>query len=267
MNPELVVMSEKLCLQWNDFKDNAINAFGSLRDDTDFADVTLACEDGKQVEVHKVILASSSPFFQNILRKNKHIHPLIYMRGVKSDDLSAIVDFLYCGEANIYQENLDSFLAISEELQLKGLMGTAHVDEDGVIEKEIYKTPNVLEKEKEKPIFKREAKMPRSGKEVSSYHPDVSSGYAVSLTSQHSGDMQELFQESDSMMEKTGRKMPNGKPSYKCKVCGKESEKGGVRNHVEAIHMEGLSIPCRSCEKTFRSRHLLSLHNTKNHKY
>ena len=86
-----------MSLQWNDFKDNAINAFGSLRDDNDFADVTLACEDGKQVEAHKVVLASSSPFFQNILRKNKHIHPLIYMRGVKSDDLLAIVDFLYSG--------------------------------------------------------------------------------------------------------------------------------------------------------------------------
>ena len=68
-----------------------------LWDDKDFTDVTLACEDGKQVEAHKVILASSSPFFQSILKKNKHIHPLIYMRGVKSDDLLAIVDFLYSG--------------------------------------------------------------------------------------------------------------------------------------------------------------------------
>ena len=106
-------MSEKLCLQWNDFKDNVTSAFGNLRDDNNFADVTLACEDGKQVEAHKVILASSSPFFQNILRRNKHIHPLIYMRGVKSDDLQAIVDFLYCGETNVYQETLDSFLAIA----------------------------------------------------------------------------------------------------------------------------------------------------------
>ena len=71
-------MSEKLCLQWNDFKDNAVNAFGSLKDDEDFTDVTLACEDGMQVKAHKVVLASSSPFFQNILRKNKHIHPLHY---------------------------------------------------------------------------------------------------------------------------------------------------------------------------------------------
>ena len=48
---------------------------------------------------------------------------LIYMRGMKSDVLLAIVDFLYRGEANVYQENLESFLAIAEELQLKGLMG------------------------------------------------------------------------------------------------------------------------------------------------
>ena len=130
-------MSEKLCLQWSDFKDNAINAFGNLRDDKDFADVTLVCEDGKQMEVHKVVLASSSPFFQNILKRIKHSHPLIYMRGMKSDELSAIVDFLYFGEANIQQEKLDSFLAIAEELQLKGLMGRD--DQSEVLQKEIHK--------------------------------------------------------------------------------------------------------------------------------
>ena len=49
---------------------------------------------------------------------------MIYMRGLKSNDLTAIVDFLYFGEANVYQENLDSFHAIAEELQLKGLEGS-----------------------------------------------------------------------------------------------------------------------------------------------
>ena len=115
---------EKLCLKWNDFQENAISAFGTLREDREFADVTLACEDGQQVEAHKVILASSSPFFLNLLRRNKHPHPLIYMRGLKSEDLVAMIDFLYFGEANVYQENLDSFLAVAEELQLKGLLGS-----------------------------------------------------------------------------------------------------------------------------------------------
>ena len=77
-----IKMSEKLCLQWNDFQDNIKIAFGNLREDKDFADVTLACEDGQQVEAHKVILAASSPFFQKLLRRNKHPQPLIYMRGM-----------------------------------------------------------------------------------------------------------------------------------------------------------------------------------------
>ena len=59
----LVKMSEKLCLQWNDFKQNVNSAFGSLRNDKDFTNVTLACEDGQEIEAHKVILAASSPFF------------------------------------------------------------------------------------------------------------------------------------------------------------------------------------------------------------
>ena len=114
-------MSEKLCLNWNDFQDNVKSAFGNLRDDQDFADVTLACEGGQKIEAHKVILAASSPVLQNLLNLNKHPHPLIYMRGMKSEDLSAIIDFLYYGSANVYQENLESFLSIAEEFQLKGL--------------------------------------------------------------------------------------------------------------------------------------------------
>ena len=41
----------------------------SLRDDIDFADVTLVCEDDQQIMAHIVILAASSSFFQNILMK------------------------------------------------------------------------------------------------------------------------------------------------------------------------------------------------------
>ena len=64
-------MSEKLSVQWNDFKDNAIGSLRNLKDDKDFLDVTLASEDGKQIEGHKVILAMSSPFFENLLRRSK----------------------------------------------------------------------------------------------------------------------------------------------------------------------------------------------------
>ena len=61
-----------------------------LREDKKFTDVILACGDGLQVEAHKVVLIASSPFFLNILKRNKHSHPLIYMRGVKSENIIAM---------------------------------------------------------------------------------------------------------------------------------------------------------------------------------
>ena len=99
----MAIMSEKLCLQWNDFKQNVNSAFRTLRNDKDFSDVTLACEDGQQMEAHKVILATSSPFFEKILQKIKNPHPLIYLKGFQSKDFVSILDFLYFGEAYVFQ--------------------------------------------------------------------------------------------------------------------------------------------------------------------
>ena len=113
--------SEKQCLKWNDFQETVLSSFKDLRHNKDFTDVTLACEDGKQFAAHKVVLSSVSPLFMSLLKSNKHQHPLLYMRGMKSEDLVAIIDFLYLGEANVHQDNLDSFLSVANELKLKGL--------------------------------------------------------------------------------------------------------------------------------------------------
>ena len=52
---------KKMCLKQNDLRDKVSSAFGDLRTRKDFTDVTLTCEDGQQVEAHKVVLKSSSP--------------------------------------------------------------------------------------------------------------------------------------------------------------------------------------------------------------
>ena len=88
-------MSEKLCLKWNDFQGNLKSAFESLRGDNDFSDVTLASTDGQSLQAHRVILAASSPFLANLMKGNKYpLHPIIYLRGVNIDTLTAILDFL-----------------------------------------------------------------------------------------------------------------------------------------------------------------------------
>ena len=113
-------MSEKFCLRWNDFEANISTAFQELRDDKDFFDVTVACEE-EQIQAHKVILSACSPFFRSVLKRNPHQHPLLYLKGVSYRDLMSIVTFMYHGEVNIAQEELNSFLAAAEELRVKGL--------------------------------------------------------------------------------------------------------------------------------------------------
>ena len=66
-------------------------------------------------------------------------------------------------------------------------------------------------------------------------------------------------------MEKTIKKQARGLPLYRCKVCGKEETSMNMKSHIEANHLEGVTIPCNFCEKTFRSRHSLAMHIRRNH--
>merc|ERR1712012_1060199 len=112
--------AEKFCLRWNDFESNISVAFRELREEKDFFDVTLACEDS-QISAHKVILSACSPFFRSVLKRNPHQHPLLYLKGVKYTDLQSVLNFMYHGEVNVAQDELNSFLAVAEELRVKGL--------------------------------------------------------------------------------------------------------------------------------------------------
>ena len=247
--------SEKFCLKWNDFQKNINTSFGSLRKDEDFSDVTLASEDGKQIEAHKVVLAASSPFFHNMLKKNKHSHPLIYMRGIKSDDLVAIVDFLYYGETNIDQENLDSFLNLAEELNLKGLAGgnedTINNDARPVTKSPQPKPPSKTSKQGYPKEI--EDKYVQNLKSFTS-EAEMFDGRALAVSNiSFSGELQDLDEHIKSMMVLGQNMTPDGKKkATACQVCGKEGYRTQIRDHIEANHVKGISVPCKLCEKIFR---------------
>jgi len=66
--------------------------------------------------------------------------------------------------------------------------------------------------------------------------------------------------------------IPNGKrpdgtiiqaTSYICKVCGKESLLKHIKNHIEANHLEGISIPCDNCDNVLSSRASLAIYKSK----
>merc|ERR1712128_85691 len=111
---------EKYCLRWNDFESNISVAFREIREEKDFFDCTLSCG-SRQIQAHKLILSACSPFFRSILRQNPHQQPLLYLKGVHFTDLQSVLNFMYHGEVNVAQEELNSFLAVAEDLQVKGL--------------------------------------------------------------------------------------------------------------------------------------------------
>ena len=163
------------------------------------------------------------------------------------------MDFLYRGEANVFQENLDSFLAIAEELQLKGLMGKSeNKPEDFEVD------------EKPQPPFST-VKIPKTSfrRQVPStkiHNPEENTTLAI--PNSFSGDLDELEEMVKSMMEKSQNQYRDGKhgKADQCMVCGKEGMSSAIKDHIEANHLEGIVIPFNLCDKTFRSRNALRLH-------
>jgi len=114
-------ITEKYCLKWNEFSLYICDSFKALRNDNNFCDVTLACDDGEQIRANKVVLSSCSPVLKNLLRSNPHPHPLVVLRGYTSQYLKQLIDFMYFGEVDVAQQDFDEFLRGAKDLQVKGL--------------------------------------------------------------------------------------------------------------------------------------------------
>ena len=139
--------SDNLYIKLNDFHSSMRLSFEEIRADQDFTDITLVGEGNLRVKAHKVILASSSGFFKDFFMENNHPHPLLYMRGILTGHLRAMMNFMYYGEVWIPKEDLDEFLCLAKELDIKVLDGQPRVKEQE------YKSFNLLAEPQEKYLF------------------------------------------------------------------------------------------------------------------
>jgi len=297
--------SEKFCLRWNDFETNISGAFRELREDKDFFDVTLACDD-EQIEAHKVILSACSPFFRTVLKRNRHEHPLLYLKGVKYVDLVAVLNFMYHGEVNVAQEELNSFLAVAEDLRVKGLTQ----NNTGTSQRKESPTPKRAPPEPIPPP-KRPRPLPPQAPppedddiqevmpSVKSEPRDLSATNQQSYPAQPDVGHQSLAQveeyaeeayeedygqyedgaESYAMMGQAGAEGNKGNLAivnsciqkvdlnlYQCLKCEKTGAlRGNMVTHVENSHFPG-NYPCEYCHKLFNSRNSLFVHIKRNHK-
>ena len=107
-------MSEKFSLKWNDYSSNWNLSLLKLRENCAFADITLITDNKKKFSAHRILRSSCSNVFDFILKDSDQPNPLLYLSGVNSTNLGFILDYIYKGEVNLYQEQLDSFPGLFE---------------------------------------------------------------------------------------------------------------------------------------------------------
>ena len=63
------------------------------------------------------------------------MHPLLCLEGTTSRDLQNILDYVYNGEAQVYQDNLDRFLEMAQRFKLQGLLTENRGEDNGLVGK------------------------------------------------------------------------------------------------------------------------------------
>ena len=188
---------------------------------------------------------------------------MIYMRGLKTDALVAMVDFLYYGKANVNQESLDVFLGLAEELKLRGLTGSSTTRYS---EEELEnKTSNSEKNNKEKKLFGKTT--PDNPKTLNIYNSNAKT--EPSSVAMVSVESHELDEQIKSMMKMTENRVKVGEreqKAYSCNICGKEGHGANIKTHIESNHIKSsITHSCDVCGKISRSRNGLRLHKAKEH--
>jgi len=275
--------STNLSLDWADFETFTKRTVCNLLDDTDFTDVTLVCGDNRQIKAHKSILSACSPFFKTILKNNPHQHPLIYLRGVDIEDLKALVYFMYKGKAEVPQERLGVFIALSSEFRLEGI---GNLDQEPVIEPEI-------QAEIEPEIETIESEIEPIEIETMSLEIETHSEPEIVSTEEHEAnlviesDREELTQRLRNALYETRQLkteerqyqanplcetediVSKTQPSETCKfACGRcdfqSNNKGHLRTHISSVH-EAIRYSCNQCEYKATQRCHLTRHRRNRH--
>ena len=89
-------------------------------EDKSFANVTLVCDGQRQLKAHKFVLSACSSVFKSILQYNSaESNPLIILRGIRYEDMEAILQFMYQGETCVSKDRIKDFMKTAEELEVK----------------------------------------------------------------------------------------------------------------------------------------------------
>jgi len=243
---------QKFCLKWNQFSSHLKNTISNMRKADVLTDVTLMTEDGAKFTAHRIIMASASSFFRHIFSESNTC-PWIYLKGVQSYQLQFILDFIYTGDVEIPEDELSGFLVCAGDLKIRGLSkyaGTINTKNVKVnIESDYIQPEHIIIDEQADNNFA-----------TVSYGEDIE---GIPVADFGASNFLEINAELDKQIEEI---LVKNNGVWSCKVCGKfANHKSKLKQHVET-HIEGFSHPCAICGKCYRSRNVLRMHLSRDHR-
>lgn len=260
--------TQKFCLKWNQFNQNLKSSLFRMKDSHQLTDVAILCEDGTKFVAHRLILAACSSFFKQIFLMNDTCPAWIYLKGVESLMLRFLLEFVYMGEVEVPEQSLAKFLETAHELKIKGLAKyggnssrlTKEEQQQGPVWPEVK-----LEAE---PIIE----VPEQNLNLETELEDDEPKQMVIAEDEHQVEAApsegrlfsaEVNAELDKQIEEI---LVKNDGVWSCKVCGKfANHKSKLKQHVET-HIDGFSHPCNICGKSYRSRNVLRMHLSRDHK-
>ena len=286
---------EKYCLTWNQFQSNITKALSDLRKDSDFFDVTLVTEDFQHISAHKMALVASSDLFKTILKRaqSSNPHPLIYLSGVSAKDLNFMLDYIYHGEVELFQNDVYEFLNVAKRLKIEGLIGESPPPPPPAAEekREVF-INEIKTKEKEANIeTKKKTRIENKSKKIKDSAVKMENKMEDVIHVNTEGNIGNEFlvdefvpvdpsAPSDVKSDVMNRSVSiedalaivdtyiedqDADGWWKCKTCLKTSKsRPNIRKHAE-IHIEGLSFACQLCGMTYKTRMSLDQHRKLKH--
>ena len=229
---------EKYNLIWDAYSDHLRDMMKEMMNE-EYSDVTLVTEDKKQIRAHKNILSACSPVFKDIMKLEQSNKPIIYLRGINISEIESIMQFIYLGEATLYHDRMEEFLAVARSLEIKELCNAepeTNVDDDS---EQSTNEPVASTNNSEEETLKTSHLVNQTQKENKDRRVRVDRKYVCEQCNKTYASPGALWHH---------RKSAHESVKYACDQCDYQATtQGNLKIHIESKH-EGVKYACNQCD-------------------
>ena len=239
-------------IEWEDYKETVSLSFKQLRQENVLCDVTLVTDDDIHLSAHKVVLSACSTFFKSIFTKTSHPNPLLYLGSVDSKTINYILDYVYAGRVQIFEEDVGNFLKLAKQLKIEGLTLTdKHKSEVGkkVQSKQAKEDPKIDEVQAFLNTIEDISKEPRKESRENITRKQLEN--KVSPDVQEAMVCMKVEEEANTSIEETEL----------------EETSEDVIENEESKEEDKAGVQCPICYKHYKNKMSLAAHKSKYHRF